>query len=222
MTLQRPVPDLPAGWLAESCQVAAEGETASGDVVRGRIRDGTVDLVLADVSGHGEVVREAAANLAGTLEDLLATATSSGLLAAVTARLHGRDWGARFATAVHLSVDLDTGEYAARGAGHPPPVRRRADTGRWRLLDCAGPVLGLLPEASYQASTGVLQSGDALLTYTDGMVEQRHRNIERGIVGMLRVAEEECRSGFDGLTERLLAGVGLREDDRAALLLQRR
>jgi serine phosphatase RsbU (regulator of sigma subunit) len=222
MATQVPVADLPDGWVVESCQVPAAGETSTGDVVRGVVRDGVLDLVLADVSGHGDAVRAPAARLGAMLDDLLATTPSAGLLAALTAQLYAEEWGGNFATAVHLRVDLGTGELAVRGAGHPPPVRRKAASGRWRLLDCSGPVLGLLPTADHQPATEHLDRGDAVLIYTDGLVEHRHRNIERGIVGMLRAAEEEYATGADGLTGRLLARVGLPDDDRALVLVQRR
>jgi hypothetical protein len=82
----QPVAGLPSGWLVESCQVSVAGERGTGDVVRGVVRDDILDLVLADVSGHGDAVADAAAWLAEALERLLATVPSDELFAALTAR----------------------------------------------------------------------------------------------------------------------------------------
>jgi serine phosphatase RsbU (regulator of sigma subunit) len=85
-----------------------------------------------------------------------------------------------------------------------------------------GTVLGVLEDAVFPAVTGRLRKGDALLLYTDGMVEEPRRDIELGIDEMLGAAEDLFRSSFDGLAERLAAEVGSRDDDRALLLVHRR
>ena len=83
-------------------------------------------------------------------------------------------------------------------------------------------MLGLIDGVSYEAVRGRLSSGDALLLYTDGMVEEPRRDIELGIDEMLGVAEHLFRRSFDGLAERLAAKVGSSDDDRALLLVHRR
>jgi serine phosphatase RsbU (regulator of sigma subunit) len=133
-----------------------------------------------------------------------------------------RDWDEGFATAVHLSLDLVTGDYELRTAGHPPPVQRSAGSGRWQVIKTEGPVLGLIDGVSYEPMRGRLSSGDVLLLYTDGMVEEPRRDIDLGIDEMLGAAEQLFRRSFDGLAERLAAKVGSRDDDRALLLVHRR
>jgi serine phosphatase RsbU (regulator of sigma subunit)/anti-sigma regulatory factor (Ser/Thr protein kinase) len=59
-------------------------------------------------------------------------------------------------------------------AGHEPPVLLRAD-GRTELVGAAGTPLGLLPTITVIRSTHHLSPGDALIAYTDGVTEQRHR-----------------------------------------------
>ena len=67
---------------------------------------------------------------------------------------------------------------------------------------------------------GRLSSGDVLLLYTDGMVEEPRRDIELGIDEMLGVAEQLFRNSLDGLAERLAAKVGSpRRRPRAAARL---
>ena len=38
-------------------------------------------------------------------------------------------------TAVHLTLDLVTGDYLISSAGHPPAAHFEAGTGRWRLTE---------------------------------------------------------------------------------------
>ncbi|HBO54462.1 MAG TPA: hypothetical protein DD664_05025 [Janibacter terrae] len=98
-----------------------------------------------------------------------------------------------------------------------------AGCGRWRPLDEArGPALGLQPGAEYPSSRTVLQRGDALLVYTDGIIESRARDLDDGIDWMLGQAEAHLSQGFSGLAQRLVkqGRAGL-EDDRAAVLIWR-
>ncbi len=68
----------------------------------------------------------------------------------------------------------------------------------------------------------VLQRGDALLVYTDGIIESRARDLDDGIDWMLGQAEAHLSQGFSGLAQRLVkqGRAGL-EDDRAAVLIWR-
>ena len=52
-------------------------------------------------------------------------------LPAANRYLIGQDWDEGFATAAHLSLDLDTGAYLIESAGHPPTAHFDAGSGRW-------------------------------------------------------------------------------------------
>ena len=71
-------------------------------------------------------------------------------------------------------------------------------------------------------TSGLMLPGDALLLYTDGMVETRTRDIGSGIDKMLGQAERLLRGQFEGGAERLVEALGSRSDDRALLLVHRR
>ena len=74
----------------------------------------------------------------------------------------------------------------------------------------------------FAATSGEMRHGDALLLYTDGMVETRTRDIASGIDKMLGQAERLLRGQFEGGAERLIESLGSRSDDRALLLVHRR
>ena len=83
-------------------------------------------------------------------------------------------------------------------------------------------MLGLIEDAEFTVAEGVLRPGDALLLYTDGMVETPRRDIGLGIDRMLGQAERLLRGNFDGGATRLVDALGSHNDDRALLLVHRR
>ncbi|MBC9734705.1 PP2C family protein-serine/threonine phosphatase [Nocardioides marmotae] len=218
------VPSLPAGWQVETALRSAGGTPFAGDFVVATRPEGTrrLEVVVVDVSGKGEQAGTRALLLSGAFGGLLGALPPDRFLPAANAYLLQQDWEEGFATAVHLSLDLDTGAYAVRTAGHPPAVVRAAGSGRWSVLASDGPVLGLIDEAVFNASTGHLQTGDALLLYTDGMVEEPRRDIELGIDRMLGEAESLLRGDFRGAADRLVAALGARDDDSAMVVVNRR
>ncbi|WP_418058160.1 PP2C family protein-serine/threonine phosphatase [Pimelobacter simplex] len=221
---QGEIPTLPADWLVESALSSAGGSPFAGDfvVATGGEHGRRIELVVVDVSGKGEAAGTRALQLSGAMGGLVAALPPGRFLPAANDYLLQRAWEEGFATAVHVSVDLDTGEYELRSAGHPPAVQRHAGSGRWQLLPAEGPVLGIVEDVDYACFRGRLDAGDSLLLYTDGMVEEPRRDIELGIDHMMGAAESLLRHSWDGLADRLVAAVGSPDDDRALLVVHRR
>ncbi len=87
----------------------------------------------------------------------------------------------------------------------------------------SGPLLGVLPDVFYTRGRGVLGPGDALLLYTDGLIEVPGRDIEVGLDRLLGASERlVARGGFAGSAQRLVDEVaGAALDDRALVLVWR-
>lgn len=216
------IPDLPDGWHAESSLASAGGTLFAGDfVVASRPSPERLEVVVVDVSGKGEQAGTRALLLSGSFGGLLSALPAESFLPAANDYLLRQGWPEGFATAVHLSLRLDTGEFEVRTAGHPPAVRRTAGDGRWKVLASEGPVLGLIEEAEFAAATGVLRPGDAVLLYTDGMVEEPRRDIDLGIDRLLGEAEQLLRGDFHGAAQKLVAALGSKDDDRAMVVVTR-
>jgi serine phosphatase RsbU (regulator of sigma subunit) len=160
--------------------------------------------------------------LSGAFGGLLGALPAARFLPAANDYLLRQDWSEGFATAVHLSLDLTTGEFEIRSAGHPPAVQLHSGSGRWGVHDSEGPVLGLMKKAEFVGVTGCLQRGDALLLYTDGVVETPQRDISLGIDRLIGQGERLLRDGYDGGARRLIDQLESMSDDRALLLLHRR
>jgi hypothetical protein len=216
------IPALPDEWYAAAELRSAGGTPFAGDFVVTSRAGNRLDVAVVDVSGKGQGAGTRALLLSGAIGGLLSALPPSEFLAGANTFLLQQDWDEGFATAIHLSLDLDTGRYHLRSAGHPPAALRHAGSGRWEVLETEGPILGLIDGATFEATSGLMRPGDALLLYTDGMVETRTRDIGSGIDKMLGQAERLLRGKFEGGAERLIDSLGSRIDDRALLLVHRR
>ena len=188
---------------------SAGGTRFSGDFfVVGDIESGRLDVSVVDVSGKGDRAGTRALLLAGAMGGLVTAVEPAEFLPATNAYLLNHPWQDGFATAVHLSVDLASGAFRVWTAGHPPALHWRAGAGRWTPLESEGPMLGLIPDADFHEAGGVLRSGDALMLYTDGMVETRTTDIGIGIDRLIGQADRKLRSNFAGGAATLVDSVG--------------
>jgi hypothetical protein len=96
-------------------------------------------------------------------------------------------------------MDLSSGEYTLYSAGHPPAARFDADTGIWRTSTARGIVLGVVADLAAVPDLpeeGRLRRGDAIMLYTDGLVEAPGRDIDEGIARLLGEADHLVVNGF--------------------------
>lgn len=217
------VPPLPPGWRVEVAIRSAGGAGFSGDFLVSSVGPERVELALVDVSGKGADAGARALLLSGALGGLLGAVPPEQFLPAANDYLLRQQWDEGFATAVHLVVNLTSGGYRLQSAGHPPAAQFSAGTGYWTTSGASGPVLGVLRSASWRGDEGVLRRGDALLLFTDGVVEVPGRDLAVGIDRLLGEANRLVVSTFDGGAERLIDAVARdASDDRAIVLLWRR
>jgi hypothetical protein len=220
---QGELPELPKGWSADVVLSPAGGASFSGDfLVASTIQGHLLEIALVDVSGKGVDAGTRALLLSGAFGGLLGAMPPEEFLAASNQYLLRQGWDEGFATAVHLALDLTTGDYTIGSAGHPPAVHFAAGSGHWELIDASGTALGIDPAATYALQRGRLGNGDALLLYTDGLVERPGRDITVGIDKLLGEAERLVPKGFRRGARRLLDALRTGEgDDRALVMLWR-
>jgi len=129
-------------------------------------------LVIADVAGKSVP----AALLMATLQASLRTiAGENTALAELVTRLNRYACahslgGLRFTTAVLGEYEPSRRRLTYVNAGHNQPILRRTNSGI-ETLAAGGLPLGISGDASYETATIVLQPGDALIFFTDGVVE---------------------------------------------------
>ncbi|NGZ99806.1 SpoIIE family protein phosphatase [Nocardioides sp. W3-2-3] len=80
------------------------------------------------------------------------------------------------------------GEYLIRSAGHPPALRWSAHLREWEVDNARGTALGACETPEVVESAGVLAPGEALMFYTDGVVESRSLPMDDGIAWLRETA----------------------------------
>jgi hypothetical protein len=78
-----------------------------------------------------------------------------------------------------------------------------------------------MQDAVFLPAVGKIAHHDALLLYTDGMVEEPRRDIDLGIDRLLGEAEQLLRGDFHGAARRLVDALGSKDDDRAMVVVTR-
>jgi sigma-B regulation protein RsbU (phosphoserine phosphatase) len=193
--------------------------------------DGDLTLLIADVAGHSigsallmamarSVLRREAQHGAGPAEILDATNRAMfGDL--VTAGL--------FITIFCARYSPSDGSLAYANAGHNPPLALRVG-GVVDELDADGAAVGFLPDVEFEQLTTVLAPGEALLLYTDGVVEAPDRQGEQfGEERLVTLAarSEGARTGPQDFVQQLVASVrdhteGVPPHDDVTLVVLRR
>ena len=195
------LPELTDLDIATYTRVAHQSEELGGDLLDVHGSPGDVTLVCGDVTGkgveaavHAKRIRNAVRTLSqvdrdpgwtlGLVNRVLveeADAFSEKLATAVCARLRTADPDPGGPT--RLVVDVAS-------AGHPPALVLRTD-GRVEEVPATGVSLALLDEAAYDTARILLDPGDTLLLYTDGVTEARGTD---GLFG-----EERLHRALEGL-----------------------
>jgi sigma-B regulation protein RsbU (phosphoserine phosphatase) len=84
-------------------------------------------------------------------------------------------------------------------AGHNPPILCHASDGSFEELEATGIAVGALPDADYTQGRKVLDRGDILILYTDGITEAENCRLEMFGESRLRDAITRAR-GMDSKT----------------------
>ncbi len=218
------IPRLPHSWRVDSALRAANAEAFSGDfIVASTAKDETLlEIAVVDVSGKGQAAGVRSLLLSGAFGGLLGAMPPEEFLPAANDYLLAQDWDEGFATAIHLTVDLRTGEFWVASAGHPPAVQLHAGSGRLEIVNSIGaPALGIVRQLRCEPVAGRLAPGDSLMLYTDGLIEAPGHDVSMGIDRLMGAAERLVatrRGGAEAVLDGVRTGEG---DDRALVLVHR-
>jgi sigma-B regulation protein RsbU (phosphoserine phosphatase) len=138
----------------------------------------------------------------------------------------------RFVTLFYSDFDPLSRQLRFANAAHNPPLLWRRQRNRVERLDAPGLLIGLQSEAEYRMATVLLEPGDVVLYYTDGVTEASGFSGDRYDEHRLMAAlQETSRAGLDAqgilnqLFERLDRFVGAErqlEDDASMVVLKLR
>ena len=192
--------------------------------------DGALALYLLDVSGHGV----GAALLSFTLNHLFSATVGGPLILADTAagvrivqpagvaeRLNQQfpmDRTRQYFTLIYGVLDTATGRFRYVVAGHPSPVHVPA-AGPPAPVPGRGLPIGMIEGAQYEDESLLLEPGDRLYFYTDGVIEALNAHEEdfgqvRLLSEIARLRHRDLREGLDLIADavRDWCGGDLRDD----------
>lgn len=158
----------------------AAARRVSGDFYDFFLLDATrLGLAIGDVSGKGI---PAALFMAVSRTLLRATALQGGspgeVLEHVNRVLLKQSHGEIFLTLLYGILDLVTGEFTFSAGGHPPVyLSSRRQGGRF-LREPLGMMLGVMDDVTYSDGHALLEPGDRLTFYTDGVTESENADGE--------------------------------------------
>lgn len=165
--------------------------------------DGTIALVIGDVSGHGVGAGSTAVQVCAATRAALA----AGLAAEDALRLarHALERSDHFATVIIVIVDGRASTLTWANAGHIPAVVVR-DNGRIERCSPTGPLVSRLSD-HWSTSTVEFNPGDVMLTFTDGLVEAGDAGGARVDDAVLEqwIAEDAAAGEAEELVERVVA-----------------
>jgi len=201
-------PTLPGFDIAGRCYAA---EFAAGDHFDYlRLPDGSLAVVLADVSGHGVGPAIITALLHARFH-LLAELSSDlpQMARTLNARLHQETAGETFITLIVSRLDAQSRTLTCVNAGHPSGYVLDAAGEIKAEFESTGPPLALLPDAEFPTRGPVpLADGDLLFLFTDGLTEAHQTQGPLfGTARMLQILRESRDNSASEIIDALHAAV---------------
>jgi sigma-B regulation protein RsbU (phosphoserine phosphatase) len=184
--------------------------------------------MIADVCGKGM----GAALLTASLEALSAGPIEDGqsideICGKVCRRLYERTPPTKFATVFLCSLDIASGDFKYLNAGHNPVLLVRAG-GSVELLESQSVPIGVIPDADFSEVRTLLNPGDLVVMYTDGITEATDpENNMYSLERLMRVTLEHRNQTLEELARVIDADVTEFAqgepfaDDRTLVLLRR-
>ena len=190
------------------------------------LEDGRLGLVVGDATGHGVPAALVMASARSMLRAVAQASDSPGdVLRRVNDPLATDIPPNMFVTCFYAILEPKSGSLTYANAGHDLPYLHR--NGDVEELRARGMPLGLMPEMSYEEKEMVLDTGEGVLFYSDGLVEAH--NPEGEMFGFPRLRaliaqHAEERSLRDFLMRELHSFTGEeweQEDDITLVTLQK-
>jgi serine phosphatase RsbU (regulator of sigma subunit) len=214
----------PEGWaLAARYRPAAVEHRVGGDWYDAfEIDPGALVVVVGDVAGHGIESAALMAQARNALRGIayqLADADPAAMLRGLN-RLAAGQWGEQFITLLVMTIDPRTGTTRYSRAGHPPALLLSSTEAK-PLDGVNGPIIGPFADATYTTTEIVIEPGERVVLYTDGLVERRDEMITDGLDRLAREAQALQSLPPSMMCERLEArmlGIGREHDDDVCIV----
>jgi serine phosphatase RsbU (regulator of sigma subunit)/CHASE3 domain sensor protein len=201
------------GLVVDGSSQSAEGVVA-GDWWDSIPRpDGTLALVVADVSGHGPQASVTALRVRSVLRSALVHGLPADEAVAMATESCADD--THFVTAIVIMIDVTAGTLSWCNAGHHPAIIVTHDKDA-ALCEPTGPLISSLG-GEWSMRSQAFGAGDVVVAFTDGLVESRNAEGDElessKVAQFIRGADAPVREQPAELIARLLAQVRHRAAD---------
>jgi len=187
--------------------------------------DGRWAAVIGDVCGKGVEAATLTAMARHTLRAVPDVGHPSEALAALNGALLRADLDGRFCTVAYVLIEPDVGGGArveVASGGHPLPQHLTKD-GSTRRIGAHGTLLGMIQDVRLEDVGLQLESGDALVMFTDGIIPKQESSGEEP-EGLLRDLRGRVWRSAAEIRDRVLGfvdGLGPALHDDIAVLIVR-
>jgi serine phosphatase RsbU (regulator of sigma subunit)/PAS domain-containing protein len=220
------LPSVPGVEVATAFRAAGKGYEVGGDFYDLFNTGAGWAIVIGDVCGKGP---EAAA-LTGLARYTLRTASMqeddpSRILALLSEAIFQQRSDAQFCTAAYGRLELEPvgARLTVSSGGHPLPLLL-SEEGRVEQLGVPGTLLGAVPDTKLADRAVQLSPGEAVVFYTDGVIEAGNPRGAFGLESLIAVLENCSGLSAEEIAQRIESAVaGLEEnpsDDVALLVLR--
>ena len=221
------------GFVASLYSRAADG-SKGGDIYYFTIcpGDAAARIALADVRGHGGAASDISQWLYSELQARVDQLNDSRLFTDLNILARARGYEAMTSAAM-VTVVQGGRSFRFSYAGHPPMYLYRHGEKRWESVNlrsprrCANLPLGAFGNSSYDEGTELIEPGDRLFIYTDGLTEATDRQGQHFGAARLRAVLYAARDAtVRGVKVAVLdaleahAGASLAHDDVTFMVLE--
>lgn len=208
----------PGAPLYEVAGICLPKQAVGGDFYFWQESDGSLDLVIADAMGKGTSAALIATTVRAAVLGAGGSSPKSVLDRASDALENDLASTASFATAFLAKLDPASGALEYVDAGHGLTIILARD-GTYRRLHGCGLPLGIGASGSWRAEKTILEDGETLVTFTDGLLDLFGGTLSAldSIVGLVRgKAPSEVVAVLQALVRS-----GRQDDDITAVVLAR-
>lgn len=186
------------------------------------ISEDRLAVFVGDVMGRGVAAAASMAQMRAAVRAYTAVDPTPEVVMRNLDLMFAQYGSEQLVTLVYLVLDPRQNELVVANAGHPPPVILRSTLSTEQLPLADGAPLGTLPQHRQHIRVP-FRAGDTLLAFTDGLIERRDEDIDRGLDRVHHALPVLARSDLSAaLTDLVhLLREPSQDDDVAALVVRR-
>lgn len=185
------LPKIEGASLCARYRVSPEPGHVGGDWYEAlTLENGLLAVSVGDVVGQGAQAAAVMGQLRSALHAFAMEVGGPADTLSCLNRFAAGVPGASVATALMCTLNPVTGELRYAAAGHLPPLVIPAEGEPYFLWEGRAPALGVSPWREPVEAVAVLNPGDTLLLYSDGLVERRGESIDAGFDRLAEIVSD--------------------------------